>query len=236
VGTRLYILPVDGVYHESDGTQTVAEIAASYRVEPQDILQSEFNQLSGYDSAFIPPAGLRIVVPNGRREYISWRAPIRTGSLTGAASPQGSIHPGSCQGSYIGSGGLGDYVDPMGSRSYFVTNEYAQWHAGLDLAAPEGTSIYAAETGVVVFAGWHLNGYGELIILDHGGGWTTYYAHLSDRLVGCGDQVSKGQLIGAMGQTGNATGVHLHFEVRYNDTPQDPRLYLDFSGTPLPNG
>nr|MBN1228356.1 M23 family metallopeptidase [Anaerolineae bacterium] len=235
IGTELYILPVNGVYHQSDGKLTIAEIAGQYDVDPETILLSEYNQLSTGTRDYVPPNGLRIVVPGGRREYISWQAPIRTGTA-GGTNPQGALHPGSCPGGYIGSGGLGNFIDPLGSISYFVTNEFALWHAGIDLAAPLGTTIYAAETGVVVFAGWHLNGYGELVILDHGSGYTTYYAHLSDRFVQCGQQVSKGQMIGLMGTTGYSTGVHLHFEVRYNDVPQNPRFYIDFSGTPFYDG
>lgn len=227
VGMELYILPVDGVYHLADGTQSIAEIAAQYSVAPGDILYSELNDLADYDSTYVAPAGLRIVVPGGRREYISWRAPIHTGTESGGANPEGAYHPGSCREHYTGTGGTGQYTNPLGATPYRVTNLFAPWHPGVDMAADQGTPIYAAETGVVVFAGWHRDGYGELIIIDHGDGWTTYYAHLSTRFVGCGDQVSKGQYIAQMGMSGNATGIHLHFEIRENDVPQNPYLYVE---------
>ncbi len=229
VGVELYILPVNGVYHLADGEQTIAEIAAAYGVAPGDILYSDFNQLSSYDSTFVPPSGLRIVVPGGRREYISWRAPIRTGTQSGSANPEGSIHPGSCRARYVGTGGSGQYLNPLGSVPYRLTNGFANWHPGVDMAADYGTPVYAAETGVVVFAGWHRDGYGELVILDHGAGWTTYYGHLSERFVGCGDQVSRGQYIGQMGMSGNATGIHLHFEIRDGDSPQNPYDFLQLN-------
>lgn len=227
LGTPLYILPVDGVYHLADGEQSIAEIASLYGVTAGDILYSEFNTLSEYDSDYVPPADLRIVVPNGRRDYISYQAPIRTGTESGAANPEGSLHPGSCRQVYVGTGGVGDYINPVGQVAYRVTTEFALWHPGTDFAVDYETPIYAAETGVVVFAGWHRDGYGELIIIDHGDGWTTYYAHLSNRFVGCGDQVTKGQLIGEMGMTGNATGIHLHFEIRQNDIAYNVRDFLD---------
>lgn len=222
VGVQLYILPVDGVYYLADGKQSIADIAALYNVTPGDILYSDYNRLSQEDSTFIPPAGLHIVVPGGKRQYISWQAPIHTGTQSGSANPEGTIHPGSCRAHYTGEGGQGQYVNPVGDIAYRVTNGFALWHPGVDLAAAYGTPIHASETGVVVFAGWHRDGYGELIILDHGDGWTTYYGHLSKRYVGCGDQVNKDQVIGEMGMSGNATGVHLHFEVRDADVPQNP--------------
>jgi murein DD-endopeptidase MepM/ murein hydrolase activator NlpD len=222
VGVELYILPVDGVYHHSDGTQPIAEIAARYGVAPGDILYSEFNRLSTLTGSDVPPAGLRIVVPGGQREFIAWRAPIRTGSQSGSANPEGAIHPGSCRAQYTGTGGLGLYENPLVATTYRITTGFAEWHPGVDLAAEYGTPVYASETGVVVFAGWHRDGYGELVILNHGDGWTTYYGHLSSRFVGCGDQVSQGQIIGQMGMSGNATGVHVHFEIRQDDVPQNP--------------
>jgi murein DD-endopeptidase MepM/ murein hydrolase activator NlpD len=228
VGTELYILPVNGVYYLSDGTLTFEEIAAQYGVTPGDILYSEYNELEDFSPGDIAPEGLHIVVPGGRRDFISWQAPINTGTESGRANPEGSIHPGSCRALYSGTGGSGNYMSPLGSQPYRLTQSFAAWHPGLDFAADVAdTPIYAAETGVVVFAGWHRDGYGELIIIDHGDGWTTYYGHLSTRFVGCGDQVSRGQLIAEMGMTGNASGIHLHFEIRQNDIPQNPRLFLD---------
>ncbi len=227
VDVELYILPVNGVYHLSDGRQTTAEIASQYGVTAGDILYSEFNQLAEHDSSYTPPAGLRIVVPGGRREYVSWRAPIRTGTQSGAANPEGSIHPGSCRAIYSGTGGGGSYMNPLGATPYRVTNGFAPWHPGVDLAAEANTPVYASETGVVVFAGWHRDGYGEMIILDHGDGWTSYYGHLSSRFVSCGDQVSKGQYIAQMGMSGNASGIHLHFEIREDDVPQNPYNFFE---------
>jgi murein DD-endopeptidase MepM/ murein hydrolase activator NlpD len=222
VDMQLYILPVDGVYHTSDGEQSIAEIAALYSVAPGDILYSEYNQIAEQDSTYVPPKGLHLVVPGGKRGYISWQSPIETGS----GNPEGSVHPGSCRDQYTGTGGEGTFISPVGDIAYRITSGFSAWHPGVDFAADYASPIYAAETGVIVFAGWHRQGYGEMIIIDHGDGWTTYYGHLSKRFVGCGDQVTEGQLIGEMGMSGNATGVHLHFEVRQNGSPQNPYDFI----------
>jgi murein DD-endopeptidase MepM/ murein hydrolase activator NlpD len=227
IGVNLYILPVNGVYHYSDGKLTFEQIAAQYGVSSEDILSSEYNQLAGDSAGDLVPAGMKIIVPGGRRSYTSWQAPIRTGSAGGFANPEGTVHPGSCREHYIGSGGSA-FTNPLGDLAYRVTTGFAPWHPGVDLAANLSTPIHAAETGVVVFAGWHRDGYGELVIIDHGNGWTTYYGHLSSRFVGCGDQVVQGAVIGLMGMTGNATGVHLHFEIRLKDVPQNPYKFIQF--------
>ncbi|MDQ3866652.1 MAG: peptidoglycan DD-metalloendopeptidase family protein [Actinomycetota bacterium] len=101
---------------------------------------------------------------------------------------------------------------------------WGRMHEGIDIAAPAGTTVHAAASGRVIVAGW-TGGYGNLIVIDHGGGLATAYGHLSALWVG-GGSVSQGQGIGAVGCTGSCTGPHLHFEVRVNGTPVDPLAYL----------
>ncbi len=98
-------------------------------------------------------------------------------------------------------------------------------HPGLDLGAPYGSAIHAAASGTVVWCGW-MSGYGNLVMIDHGGGIATAYGHQSRIAVGCNQQVSQGQVIGYVGSTGYSTGPHLHFEVRVNGSPVDPLGYL----------
>lgn len=98
-------------------------------------------------------------------------------------------------------------------------------HDGIDISAPRGSPIGAARVGVVVFAGWYY-GYGRTVMVDHGNGVRTIYGHASAILVRVGQQVSAGQLIARVGSTGNATGPHLHFEVRINGQPVNPLKYL----------
>ena len=101
---------------------------------------------------------------------------------------------------------------------------WGRLHAGIDIAVPYGTPIHAAASGTVIYAGW-MGGYGNFVIIDHGGGLSTGYAHQSSIAVG-GGSVSQGQVIGYVGCTGHCFGPHLHFEVRINGTPVDPLGYL----------
>jgi murein DD-endopeptidase MepM/ murein hydrolase activator NlpD len=87
-------------------------------------------------------------------------------------------------------------------------------HEGIDIGGSAGSGIYASDDGVVVYAGWNDWGYGYTVVLDHGTGWQTLYAHLSAVNVGCGKSVSEGAVIAGMGCTGSCTGTHLHFEMR----------------------
>lgn len=99
-------------------------------------------------------------------------------------------------------------------------------HLGIDLAAPRGTPILAAHSGLVLYAGRDFKGYGKMILIESGNGWATLYAHLDKILVEEGQKVTPSDIIGQMGRTGRATGVHLHFELRKNKGPVDPLEYL----------
>lgn len=113
---------------------------------------------------------------------------------------------------------------PFGWRIHPILG-YRRFHAGLDFAASYGSTIRAADSGRVIFAGWY-GGYGRAAIIDHGNGMTTLYGHTSELYVTEGQAVERGQAIGAVGSTGFSTGPHLHFEVRRNGTPVDPANYL----------
>ncbi len=99
-------------------------------------------------------------------------------------------------------------------------------HKGLDIAAPSGTEIYAADGGTVVEAGWNDGGYGNWVIIDHGNGYTTCYAHASEVYVTAGQVVERGQHIAAVGTTGDSTGNHCHFEVRYGGSYLNPQDFV----------
>ncbi|MEL6554364.1 MAG: peptidoglycan DD-metalloendopeptidase family protein [Cyanobacteria bacterium J06621_11] len=118
----------------------------------------------------------------------------------------------------------GPITSHFGSRYHPVLG-YSRFHAGTDFGAATGTPILAAETGVVIFSGWY-GGYGNTVILDHGDGMTTLYAHASRLNVAEGQAVRKGEVIAAVGTTGLSTGPHLHFEVRRSGEPVDPMGYI----------
>ncbi|MBD2238846.1 peptidoglycan DD-metalloendopeptidase family protein [Aulosira sp. FACHB-113] len=113
---------------------------------------------------------------------------------------------------------------PFGWRIHPILG-YRRFHAGLDFAASYGSTIRAADSGTVIFAGWY-GGYGKAVIIDHSNGITTLYGHTSELFVSEGQGVQRGQAIAAVGSTGLSTGPHLHFEVRRNGTPVDPASYL----------
>lgn len=146
-------------------------------------------------------------------------------------SLKGSLNYSSKSSQYLGSGKFcwpaPSYTrisSPYGWRNHpiFKTNKF---HSGVDLAAPGGSNILAAETGKVISAGWN-GGYGNCLVVDHGGGVSTLYAHASKLCVSKGDHVTKGQVIAKVGTTGNSTGNHLHFEVLIGGKTTDPMAYI----------
>jgi len=120
--------------------------------------------------------------------------------------------------------GYTEITSEYGMRLHPILGYY-KLHTGIDIGAPEGASIVAADSGTVISAGWQ-GGYGNCVIVDHGSGMSTLYAHMSEILCSEGQSVSSGQSIGLVGSTGYSTGAHLHFEVRVNGDPVDPTGYL----------
>ena len=114
-----------------------------------------------------------------------------------------------------------------GPRIHPITKKKST-HTGIDIRATTGSNVYATASGVVIKAGWN-TAYGNMIIIDHGNGITSLYGHASKLVVKVGDTVNQGDIIMKAGSTGYSTGPHLHFEVRKNGTPQDPKNYLDYS-------
>ncbi len=123
----------------------------------------------------------------------------------------------------------GRLISSFGQRNDPFSGEGA-YHAGVDISAPSGTPVHVAANGTVIQLGG-INGYGHLVVVDHGNGFVTYYAHLSEIDVIEGQQVRRGDTIGAVGSTGRSTGPHLHYEVRMNNIPVNPYRFL--AKTPL---
>jgi murein DD-endopeptidase MepM/ murein hydrolase activator NlpD len=123
-------------------------------------------------------------------------------------------------------GGFGGRRNPFGGAGY-------EFHSGQDIEAAWGAPVVSGASGRVSFVGWQ-NGYGQLVIVDHGGGLSTRYGHLSHIDVNMDQVVLRGQLLGKVGSTGRSTGPHLHYEVRINDQPVNPLQYLLQSGTSAP--
>lgn len=208
-GQELSILPVDGTYYQWHDGDNVDEVAHYFGTEPLDIIEWIGNGLDPVDPV-IPP-GTWLVVPGGKRELRQWLVPTIARGQAGVGSAFG---PGGCTGDYSGGAiGTGGFIWPSANH-YISGNDYWSGHLAIDIAAGLGASIWAADSGVVVFAGWSTVGYGNMIMIDHGNGWQTLYGHLNQVDVGCGQSVSQGQHIGLAGSTGNSSGAHLHFETR----------------------
>ncbi len=216
-GQVLNILPVDGAYyrwHAGDGLNGVAQF---YGVTPEDILNWPGNHLDpatigDYSDPNIP-AGTWLIIPGGRRAFTSWSAPIIPRSDPAVAKVLGPGFCGAVEGGPVGSG---FFIWPA-DHHYLSGYDYAPQanHPAIDIDGETGDPVYAVDSGVVVYAGWNDWGYGNLIVIDHGNGWQSLYAHLSALNVECGSYVFQGDVIGAIGSTGNSTGSHLHFELMH---------------------
>lgn len=209
VGMVLNIPPVDGVYYEWKEGDTLESVASVLKTTPEDILNWPANQLDLTDPNI--EVGSFVMVPNGKREFRSWIVPqIARGSAGVSKSVYGA---GACEGNYDGAYGTGGFIWPSANH-YLSGNDFWSGHLGIDIAGGTGDPVVASDSGVIVFAGWATGGYGFMVMIDHGNGYQTVYAHLSAVGVGCGQSVYQGGYIGAIGSTGNSTGSHLHFEVR----------------------
>jgi murein DD-endopeptidase MepM/ murein hydrolase activator NlpD len=197
-------------------TRTIAVRTAEVRAEKERLLISEkgLGQLKGRRRKQLAS------VQESKAEYLHEVAGLQASSARVTAQLQTAS---SSYSSTPSSSGLiwpvnGPVVSGFGMR-------WGRMHEGIDIGVGYGTPIHAAASGTVVFSGW-MGGYGNFVILDHGGGMATAYGHQSSIAVGGGQTVSQGQVIGYVGCTGHCFGPHLHFEVRINGSPVDPLGYL----------
>jgi murein DD-endopeptidase MepM/ murein hydrolase activator NlpD len=223
-GMDLSIPPVNGILYTVAEGDTVESIAEAYKVTPDAIYTEgfEWNKLKPGEQPFV---GVSLVIPDGSREFKAWALSAAENAPknynNGAVVPGRNI--GACAGADVASGlvGSGTFIWPA-AKHWVGGNNYAAWHPGIDIAARLGDAIYASDNGVVVYAGWSVVGYGNLVVIDHNNGWQTWYAHNSEVYVGCGQNVFQGSVIAAAGSTGRSTGPHLHFETRFNGTIPNP--------------
>jgi LysM repeat protein len=209
-GMKLNVPPVNGVYYQWQEGDSLESIAGKFKAKTQDILNWEGNNFDLTDPQV--EVGQWIMIPEGHREFRQWLVPTIARSNSGVS--KSVLGSGACEGNYDGAYGSGAFAWPA-SNHVLSGNDYWSGHLGIDIAGGTGDGIFASDSGVVVFSGWANGGYGYMIMIDHGNGYQTLYAHLSSVSAGCGQSVYTGSYIGAMGSTGNSTGSHLHFEVRY---------------------
>lgn len=230
-GNELTIPPVNGVYAKLRENITIDQLAEETGVDPYSIIDSPYNNAlfdAKPDSILIE--GLQVMVPggNGGNCNIWGEGPTVVSSDDGDGNPStntGTYSLWGCNATVAG-GGF-PTTNPMGG-SYVFYQSFSPAHTGVDLSANEGLPVLAAGYGTVVFAGWNTYGYGNTIVIAHGTTFTLY-AHLSSISVRCGQDVNGGQTIGAVGNTGNSSGPHLHFEIRDAAfTPLNPIYTIGF--------
>lgn len=191
-----------GVYHTVEPGQTAYRIAKTYGIDTRELL--EINEVADPRTLEI---GRQLWIPDASRPL---RVPPYEGFRQGPAPPPWR-----------------KFVLPLkGPVSSRFGRRGGRLHEGIDILAPEGTEVRSAAYGVVIYTGDVLRGYGNAIIVDHGEGITTLYAHLQDIRVESGDPVAEGAVIGTVGRTGNASTPHLHFELRVGEAAVDPERYF----------
>ncbi len=221
-GDVLRIPPVDGACHVVLGTrqESVAKIAEQYQITAQDLINSPYAPLFDRSPDDILPGGTNLFVEGGQGELINWNpnsevetdenGVVRTISFApGLPGNCGAVEPG----------GGAAWGNPLPNGTW--VRGFSVGHTGIDLSSSVGAPIYAANSGPVLFSGFSTWGYGETVVLAHGA-FSTLYAHMNSRGVVCGQYASVGQVVGTVGSTGNSTGPHLHFEIRFSNQPQNP--------------
>lgn len=209
-GQTLKILPVSGVSHIVKSGDTLESVAKKYSAEPQAIVDFPFNDVP---DDFKLTVGQVLIIPDGippeTKVPVKRRPPLLA---QGPTSPAFAAPFGA------------SFIWPVGGQ---ITQYFAWYHPGVDIANRSAPGVAASDGGTVVVAGWpDSQGYGNRVVLDHGNGYRSMYAHLSNVYVSVGESVTRGQLIGQMGSTGRSTGTHLHLEIHYKGVPVNPLAIL----------
>jgi murein DD-endopeptidase MepM/ murein hydrolase activator NlpD len=220
VSQDLTIPAANGVLYDVKKGDTLESVAAKFKATLEDIISWPGNHIDIAEPKLA--AGSTIMIPNGQREMQTWVVPTIWRANSGANK---SISTG-CDTSGVNVMGTGYFMWPADNHGV-SGNDFWSGHLGIDIAAGTGAPIYASDSGVVVYAASIGGGYGLMVMIDHGNGFHTLYAHNSDIVVRCGQGVTKGQVISHAGSTGNSTGSHLHFEIRYGGMFVNPHDYVN---------
>ncbi len=205
----LQILPVTGVSHKVQKGDTLDSIAKKYDANKQAIVDFPFNTFVN-DETFDLAIGQLLIVPDGvKQDEIPWSPVARVKQITPNA------------GTVVASG---SFVWPTQG---VISQKFYWYHPGIDIANPASPQVVAADSGKVIASGWDNTGYGNMVLIDHGNGYRTRYAHLQKLYVVVGQTVSRGSAVGQMGSTGRSTGTHLHFEVYKGATRISPLTVLN---------
>jgi murein DD-endopeptidase MepM/ murein hydrolase activator NlpD len=206
MGDRLRVPPITGIVHEVESGDSIYSVAKDYRTDAQKIVNFPFNDFEDLDTFTLRP-GQQLFVPDGLIAEADTPATQQPTTATVQVGVQGSSN----------------FVWPTSG----IITQYPVWyHMALDIASNALPAILASDTGTVVYSGCLNWGYGCHVIVDHGNGYQTLYAHMSTISVSAGDVVSQGQTIGIMGSTGRSTGPHLHYEIRSGGSVLNPLNFL----------
>jgi murein DD-endopeptidase MepM/ murein hydrolase activator NlpD len=213
-GTEIVILPVDGVLHNVVEGDTLEGLSTQYDVALEEIVAYGPNNL---EFPYRLIAGTQLLIPGAIAEVWFWDPP----SFAPAA---GGSSPEAMQGVYVAVPGTGTFIRPWtGGR---ITQNPWYGHMAVDIGLVTGSPIYASDTGTVTYAAWSPYGYGNLVVINHGNGFETFYAHLDGFDVQPGQTVYQGNLIAWSGNTGKSSGPHLHFEIRFQKQRENPWTYI----------
>jgi len=230
-GMTLTIPPTDGLLYTWKDGDTLEKVADEFKadlnsdkkIDQKDtaLLEDAILNYAGNNIDLTDPVikpGQVIMVPGGQRELVAWLEFVPTVNRNGGSTATSELGGNGCNGGPIGMPGIW----PTDGPHTLSGNDYSNSHLGIDITASTSTAALASGDGVVVFAGWSQYGYGNVVQIDHGNGFSTVYAHLSQLNVSTCQAVYGGQVIGMAGTTGNSTGVHLHFEVREGGVNLNP--------------
>lgn len=204
-GQQLIIPPVDGVMHVVRAGDTLSTLAVKYKVSVEEIVEFPLNNL---ESAATPiNNGRQLIIPNGTKPYVARQVAMYRGPV-----PANAVR------------GSGNFAWPVSGH---ITQQFWHGHRAIDVGARAGAPIVAADSGYVIKAshGWN-GGYGRMVMVDHGNGFVSLYAHMNTVYVRQGENVAKGEQLGTVGNTGRSTGPHLHFEIRQNGAARNPFYFL----------
>jgi murein DD-endopeptidase MepM/ murein hydrolase activator NlpD len=215
-GDLLRILPVDGLRHKVQRGENIHMIAKKYGLDEdagaQAIVDYPFNEFKN-DETFDLTIGQLLMVPGGEKPD------AQSPSGTGRSAIARTLTPDA--GTVSASGSFAWPVQGV------LSQRYSFYHKAYDIANRVGTPILAADSGTVIVAGWiDSSGYANRVIIDHGNGYVTLYAHMSLIQVQVGQKVARGNVIGQVGCTGRCTGPHVHFEIRHGGVLENPAKYL----------
>ncbi len=212
-GDTLNILPVDGVLHTVQDGDTLETLQTLHETPAQDIFEYIGNNFDLTQPAQLTQ-GLQLIIPNGV-------API---SWSEAQAPGAALAPDGRYSGEISNLGTGYFVWPV--NTHYLTQEFWGGHGGIDIDTYSRQPVFASDSGTVTFSGWDATGYGNMVIINHGNGYQTFYSHNEANLVQAGQTVVKGQQIAESGTTGNSTGDHLDFRILLNGVFLNPLNYL----------